>query len=946
MALSIYYQNTRSIKSKEKTMEVYKSILCNNYSVICLCETWLDDTVLSAELFDDRYTVVRRDRDGNFMRRFNKHHGGGVLIALKNNLDFVVKSDWHSDYLEDLWVQIRINSTTIINICTVYVPDYLPSADFVEFIEKCNNILNTHINSINCILGDFNLRDINWSTDSGIPLNHYCDKSKALFDLFSLNNISQLNNIINHNNVILDLAITTHPDLLRLTKSIPISRLDAHHPPFELDFCRRFPCLSINTAIERLCFRKTNYEGCISELKNIDWHLQAVTLNCDELVNFFYETLHSLIEKYTPKVKLRNSSYPVWFSIGLRRCLRSKTKFHARYKLFGNPRDWDTFSALRSRSKLLLNKCFKSFIVSIESDLVLNIKSFWRYTKTQRITNNIPSSLFLNDRVATTGREIAELFADYFSSVYDNTNTPQYTADFPSSSYCITNFKIMEGHVLEKLRNIDLSKGAGPDGIPPIFIRLCASALVDPLTKIYNKSLTTGIFPHLWKVAKITPIHKSGDKKNIINYRPICILNWFAKIFESFVYEQIYTHINPLLNPNQHGFVSGKSTHTNLLVYTTYLCDSFVCGSQVDAIYTDFAKAFDRVNHSVLTIKAHQLGIHGNLLRWLASYLLNRSQLVALNGYESDPFIPLSGVPQGSNLGPLLFLMFVNDLLNRIDSPCLAYADDIKIFRKVLTVEDCVKLQNDINVIIEWCERNRMSLNNSKCQIITFTKKRYPIKFNYMIGGSSLTRVFTVRDLGVLFDSALSFRPHYDHICKSANKMLTFILRVAKPFQNIKSFYMLYNSLVRSVVEYCSSVWCPIYQIHKDMIESVQKRFLRAMCVKYGLRSQLPEYSDRLIKFNMISLEKRRQISDLCMFHKIVNGSADASLLRNVFMRVPSRSVRIPQLYCIPHSNNNVSSNNPISRMCRYYNVICSNHDIYNDSYGSFKRSLHCNPPT
>lgn len=177
-------------------------------------------------------------------------------------------------------------------------------------------------------------------------------------------------------------------------------------------------------------------------------------------------------------------------------------------------------------------------------------------------------------------------------------------------------------------------------------------------------SLREGVFPTLWKMAKVTPIYKSGDKKDVTNYRPISILNIFAKTFESLVYKHIYNHLKHRLNPNQHGFITGRSTNTNLLIFSSYICDSFNDKCQVDAAYTDFSKAFDKVN-SILLKKMSHLGLHGSLYRWLASYLLNRSQLVTLHGYDSVPFEATSGVPQGSNLGPLLFLAFINDHLAR-----------------------------------------------------------------------------------------------------------------------------------------------------------------------------------------------------------------------------------------------------------------------------------------
>lgn len=596
---------------------------------------------------------------------------------------------------------------------------------------------------------------------------------------------------------------------------------------------------------------------------------------------------------------------------------------------------------LRTRTKEVIKRCFRTYIERIEEDVKLNIKAFWRYTKSKRITNNIPGRMCYQDKVGTTGEDIVNLFASHFSSIYSSNTTNNYFPSFPSSNFSIGNLQITREELLGKLQSVDLSKGAGFDGIPPIFVRFCATALVTPLLIIFEKSLHEGVFPSLWKIAKVTPVYKSGDKGDVLNYRPICILNLFAKIFEGFIYTHMYNHLKHILSPRQHGFVTGRSTNSNLLCYSTYLCSSFNDKKQVDAIYTDFSKAFDRVDHFALLVKAQHVGIHGNLYRWLSSYLLNRTQLVALSGYESVPFLATSGVPQGSKLGPLLFLLFVNDLLGKISSECLAYADDIKVFRRISDERDCETLQLDINTISAWCDENFMVLNIEKCRVITFTKSRNPIQYKYNVKGILVDRVEVIRDLGVLFDSAMSFRPHYNDICSRAGRMLSFILRTAKPFRRADSLIILYSSLVRTIVEYCSAVWTPIYQTHIDRLEAIQRRFVRALCYKYGLRRKINQYDQRLAHFQMVSLERRRWVSDLCTLHKIANGSFDSCLLERLEIKVPTRSVRIQELFVIPMTDNNVSQNAPLVRMCKYYNAVCAEVDIFHNNICKFKKIVH-----
>jgi hypothetical protein len=222
-------------------------------------------------------------------------------------------------------------------------------------------------------------------------------------------------------------------------------------------------------------------------------------------------------------------------------------------------------------------------------------------------------------------------------------------------SVCIT---VQE--IKEKFEKLDDFKGPGPDGIPPLLVKKCAESLSIPLCVLYNKSLTSGTFPSRWKIAHVVPVFKSGDRSLCVNYRPISILSCFAKILETFVYDVLYHQFKPLLTDKQHGFVKNKSTVSNLLEYKSYLCGVFAGRGQVDTVYTDFSKAFDRVNHSLLCSKLEGYGVHGSLFRWIESYLSRRSQLVALKGDLSTAFVAPSGVPQGSHLGPLFFVLFIN----------------------------------------------------------------------------------------------------------------------------------------------------------------------------------------------------------------------------------------------------------------------------------------------
>ena len=457
-----------------------------------------------------------------------------------------------------------------------------------------------------------------------------------------------------------------------------------------------------------------------------------------------------------------------------------KRKYHKKFKKHQNPRDYDTYAMLRRRVKLTLRDCFRNFIAGIEVSLSEgNTRIFWSFIKSKKAVKSIPHEMFYGDRSTSDPAEVCELFAAFFASVFEKDNDCEApTRSNHTSIHTLYRVILSEDEILKKLKTLDPNKGAGPDEYPPHFIKSCALELVRPLHIIYNKSLEAGVFPDLWKVAHIVPIYKTGNANKCENYRPISILSCFGKVFEALVYDHVYAHVLPLLSVKQHGFIRSKSAVTNLLEYVNYIHKSLGAGKPVHSIYTDFKKAFDKVNHSLLISKLdNTFGIHGSLLRWISSYLLNRSQLVAIRGFLSSPSRIASGVPQGSHLGPLLFNIFINDLTDALTCNALLYADDLKIFSSIASIDDCQNIQSDLRSLDVWCKNNFMHLNVSKCLVMKFTTTSDEVNnFRYSLEGQNLQGVETVRDLGIILDKELNYRTHYTELVNSCKKSAWFLI--------------------------------------------------------------------------------------------------------------------------------------------------------------------------
>ncbi|CAK1592771.1 unnamed protein product [Parnassius mnemosyne] len=410
--------------------------------------------------------------------------------------------------------------------------------------------------------------------------------------------------------------------------------------------------------------------------------------------------------------------------------------------------------------------------------------------------------------------------------------------------------------VYKYLKRLDKNKGAGPDRIHPVFINICACSLSKPLTIIFNESLRSGVFPEKWKITKVVPVFKNGDSKNVINYRPISILSAFSKIFEAVVYPYLSSYFKPYLSENQHGFVKNRSTITNLISYVGFLTEKVDTQLQVDAIYTDFSKAFDRVCHRTLLHKLSNYGFCGSMVGWFESYLRGRTNYVVLNGYRSDNYISSSGVPQGSHLGPWLFNVFINDLDQQIrNSKVLLFADDLKIARVINCSNDSQFLQDDIDGLVNWCSINNVQLNPTKCYQISFTRKLSPFKMKYKINKEELQIVDLIKDLGIFLDSKLTFIPQMDRMIEKASRTLGFILRNSKTFKNITTKKILFNTYVRSIIEYGSVKWSPQYKVHQLRIERIQKRFMRNLAYCSNINDKkLAGYNEKLKFFGVDSL--------------------------------------------------------------------------------------------
>jgi hypothetical protein len=646
----------------------------------------------------------------------------------------------------------------------------------------------------------------------------------------------------------------------------------------------------------------------------------------------------------TNSLLLIYSKFPKWFSLELIEMVETKKRLHMQYKTTNSISDYELFSAVRKECQRLSKKLKYEYFRNIEEQLPGSSINLYKLAKSLKgDKSDYPKIMYHNNECAKSVNDMVELFASYFRSIYDEASTGDRVTVVPATDrICIPPIVFTLHDVDQGIKSLDASKSAGPDGIPPMFVKNCSAILSGVLQKIFNVSISSGVFPTLWKTGHLIPIFKKGDRSDISNYRPICIQSCVPKMFEAILLAKIKNDIAVIISNKQHGFMQHRSTLTNLLSFQADIMDALVLRSQTDCVYTDYSKAFDRVPHDILLSKLCSYGVSGSLLRWLTSYLSDRDLSVKIFGTVSSTFFARSGVPQGSHLGPILFNIFINDLLDEFDGVrFVLFADDLKIYRSIGSFDDCMVLQRNIDALVAWCKTNEIKLNIEKCQVMRFFKIKQPIVFPYSVDGVQLESVTQIRDLGVIMDSGLTFIPHVRAMVDKALRTLGFVLRLGSDFYHVQTFVTLFQGVVRPILEYNSVLWSPYYQVHSRNIERVQNRLLRFINYRLGVPVREINYKHLRDTYNLQPLSARREVSDMVFLYKLINGQIDApELLQRIHLHVPNRLTRATQTFSTANTTTNYHYNSPLQRLPREANRLVDV-DVFAPSLNVFKKELY-----
>ncbi len=497
-----------------------------------------------------------------------------------------------------------------------------------------------------------------------------------------------------------------------------------------------------------------------------------------------------------------------------------------------------------------------------------NPKAFYSYVKSKtKVAQGIPD-LLMNDETATTDPQKANLLNNFYTSVFtqeDKSSIPEPDNFFTDTK--LSDIEVTESKVRKILKKLNQNKSPGADNHHPRVLKELQEQLLLPFTKLFQKSIDEGYLPSIWKDANVTPIFKNkGDKSLPSNYRPVSLTSIICKILETIIKDEVLDHLkrNNLLYKYQHAFVGERSCSTQILEAVNNWTSFLEQGDTVDTIYLDFAKAFDSVPHQRLLKKIKALGIEGKVLDWIAAFLSDRRQRVIVNGCASDWSDVASGVPQGSVIGPILFIIFINDMPNQITNFISLFADDAKLYGKSSTQAQRRGLQDDLNTLQQWSDTWKLSFNPNKCTALHLGRNN--LQQNYVMlspsGAVTLENTTCEKDLGVLIDNELTFDNHISTAVKKANTKLAMIRRTFT-FMDKKMLTQLYTSLVRPILEYGNVIWSPHLQRHIRQIEGVQHRATKMLSSLANL-----DYVERLKELNLPTLSYRRMRGDVIEMFK------------------------------------------------------------------------------
>jgi len=828
-------------------------------------ESWLDSSIPDALFFPTTYQTYRRDRN---------IHGGGIFICVREHL--IAHVDYVSVSSEFLTIIVTLNNGKKVHVSVAYRPPNDNTAElFDDMLAKLLELnLDENPNQYVILGGDLNLPNLNWNLNTPLGVGNHLTLSVAKILDLGLEQIVRVPTRTTDSSAnILDVIITNCSEFV---ESISVEKGISDH---ELVVCdlNLNPKLSKPKPREVFLYSKADVQqfGKYLGSKFSTFTTSSASSSVDECWANFKSLLLEAAQQFIPTRKFSSNGDPPWINNEIKALKKRARKAHADAKKSNN---YTYFYEVRAELNFAKKAAESNFLeFTLQSDLKNAPKKFWRYYKYKAKGNNcsVPPLKLANGVTITDSKGKANEFNSFFQSVFtaeDLINMPNNINLTFVGATEMSDITTTRAGIVHLLINLDANRAAGPDGICAKLLQLVPEQVAAYLEVVYNKCLQKCSMPSEWKLANIVPVFKKGSKSTPGNYRPISLTSVCCKMFEHILTSNIATHMESknYFSIDQFGFRKSRSCEMQLARVCQDIAFVLDKGQSADLVFLDFAKAFDKVPHNRLLKKLRAYGLCENMVRLIESFLSGRMQQVVLDGEVSDKREVTSGVPQGSVLGPLLFIIYINDLPNLLTSKIKLFADDCLLYQIISSPNDSLSLQNDLALIDTWCHDWQMTLNYDKCQVMHVTKSRNPANHPYVLGPRVLDTTDVYRYLGVDIHKDLKWNHHVDRIVSKSKSALYVVRKVFnKAPTNVKSTAVF--TLVRPILEYGGAVFDPNEKGLIAAIEMVQRRAARFCTNRYGLTDSVGEMLKIL---DWDSLELRRMANRLSLFSRVYSKTA------------------------------------------------------------------------
>lgn len=899
------------MKNKQFELEIE---LGKDHAILCFTESWLNSSIpdsLLLRYFKNDFNLFRSDR--------KRQEGGGVAIFVRSSISVtVVKKETVRKSHELIALDLNFNNDLIRIVC-VYKTTACNQANSFIINERICDLCTCAHPSI--VIGDLNYTNIEWPCTDGSALDN---TSRAFFDMCESIRLQQL--VTKHTRIdkitgvgkTLDLVLTNKPGL--------ISKIDVYDR-FSLSDHQIIECtLSLKHALPSFTYRKdygkADYDLINRQLASIDWIALFTPLqNVELMYELLLKVLHKCTDELIPMAKVSTNGKKLPEHV--QRLLSDRFKLWHKSISPGSFEDREKFAKFNRKCKRELDK----FNRAVEKKIIESgdCNRFFKHIKTCiSKPAGVDTLIGANGEAVTDDFLKAELLARVFSETFivdDGTLPVMATCrTLPESNPNFARHVICS--MIEKWKS---SSCRTPDNLSLRLIKKVAVPISVALEYIYNFSYNTSQIPKQWKLSIGTPIKKKPPFSDPLNFRNVSITSFFCRVFEKILVESLteFCEKHSLLPDEQYGFRKKRSIQMQMLEALEYWTRETSSGKPVDVIYFDFAKAFDRVSHAKLSYKLKNIGISKLTLSWISEYLRNRTFQVRVGNSLSAPIPVTSGVPQGSVLGPLLFLLYTAELPSIVQKDgiiCRVYADDLKIYRGFKNNVSRTIMQDAINAVALWSTQWQLPIATHKCAVLHLGKNNN--KDNsiiYLLNGVSIQARENVRDLGFKVDKALKFSNHCSMIASKARTAAHLILRALRSNKQ-ETLLKAYRIYVRSILESSSSVFSPYQEKDIDELERVQNYFTRRVYWRCAIDKTAitPSALSRNAGMDLMTLKTRRDANDLLVLYKFISGEIKLSNSKNHHFNTRLIGSKFRFVYSTPKTN--YRANSFFIRASRLYN--------------------------